>query len=136
MPEATASAYFDSSALVKLFAHEPESDALVDAAGAWPIRASSELALAEVLRAAGGHPPEVSELARGVLDDTALHPVDRSILELAARLLPRALRALDAIHLATALSLDPVPAAFVSYDARLNEAARAAGLRVASPGTA
>jgi uncharacterized protein len=44
------------------------------------------------------------------------------------------LRSLDALHLASALSLDPDLETFVSYDARLVTAAGAAGLAVAQPG--
>jgi predicted nucleic acid-binding protein len=45
---------------------------------------------------------------------------------------PEGLRALDAIHLATALSLTELDL-FISYDERLNEAAAVAGLNVESP---
>ncbi len=65
-----------------------------------------------------------------------LLPIDDEILHAARRLDPRTLRSLDAIHLATALSLrDDVDVLF-TYDARLTEAAAGAGLRVLSPGAA
>lgn len=44
-----------------------------------------------------------------------------------------ALRALDAIHVASAAALDPIEA-FVTYDERQAAAARLAGLRTTSPG--
>lgn len=47
---------------------------------------------------------------------------------------PPALKSLDAIHLATALSLDVGGVVFVGYDRRLQEAAAAAGLEIQSPG--
>jgi predicted nucleic acid-binding protein len=46
---------------------------------------------------------------------------------------PRALRTLDAIHLATALSLEPDLTGMVVYDTRLAAAARASGLTVWAP---
>jgi predicted nucleic acid-binding protein len=46
------------------------------------------------------------------------------------------LRALDAIHLATALTLQDDLAVLVAYDRELLAAARAEGLTVASPGMA
>ena len=46
---------------------------------------------------------------------------------------PPLLRTLDAIHLATALALVPDLDAFVTYDDRLAEAARALGLPVVRP---
>jgi uncharacterized protein len=45
------------------------------------------------------------------------------------------LRSLDAIHLASALSVREDLSTFVAYDHRLSEAASAAGLRVLAPGT-
>jgi predicted nucleic acid-binding protein len=57
------------------------------------------------------------------------------VLAAAAELEPTALRTLDAIHLATALSLGGAFDAFVAYDERLLEAAHAYGLGTASPGT-
>ena len=44
------------------------------------------------------------------------------------------MRTLDAIHLAAALVVDDPALEFVTYDARLADAARANGLRVVQPG--
>jgi predicted nucleic acid-binding protein len=46
---------------------------------------------------------------------------------------PRTLRSLDAVHLATAALAAPLEA-FVVYDDRLAEAARAVGITVVQPG--
>lgn len=46
---------------------------------------------------------------------------------------PPNLRTLDAIHLATALSLGDDLTLLISYDDRLTQAAAAAGIEVASP---
>ena len=55
------------------------------------------------------------------------------LLDEAARLGPETLRSLDAIHLASALSICSCLGAVVTYDTRLAEAARAADLTVLSP---
>lgn len=60
--------------------------------------------------------------------------VDDVVLVRAEQLDPLALRTLDAIHVATALSLEPLEG-LVTYDARLAQAADAAGLAVFAPGT-
>lgn len=46
---------------------------------------------------------------------------------------PDALRSLDAIHLAAALSIGPDLAVLITYDERLRDAALAQGMLVESP---
>jgi uncharacterized protein len=125
-------AYLDSSALIKLVGRESESDALREAVVKLASQASSELAVVEVRRRARELGQAADDRARDVLDRTLLRPIDRETLERAAELEPAGVRSLDAIHLATALSLDEVDA-FISYDRRLNAAAAAVGLNVESP---
>jgi len=60
--------------------------------------------------------------------------IDDVVVASAAALPQPLLRSLDAIHLATALRLEPELTAFVTYDKRLLECARAAGFPTASPG--
>lgn len=60
--------------------------------------------------------------------------VDVDIRREAQRLKPPHLRTLDAIHLATALSIGDPDLEFITYDDRQAEAARAAGLKVVQPG--
>ena len=60
-------------------------------------------------------------------------PIDHAIVEQAAILIPRDLRSLDALHLASALSLSNELTDFVAYDIRLCSAAMNAGLPVKSP---
>jgi predicted nucleic acid-binding protein len=67
------------------------------------------------------------------LDAVALLPLERVLLLAAGALEEPALRALDAIHVATAIALGPLDG-FVSYDDRQAAAARLAGLRTVSPG--
>jgi uncharacterized protein len=59
--------------------------------------------------------------------------LDTTVLEHAATLPPVELRSLDALHLATALSLADEIGVVLTYDDRLASAATAAGLTVRSP---
>ena len=130
--------YLDSSALLKLVLAEPERPALVRELSAWPDRVSSVLLAIEcrriVLRA--GNPPGVTTRLEEELGTVALVRIDETVQSLASRLGPRELRTLDAIHLATALSIGDFPAAFITYDDRLAAAARALKLSVLQPGRA
>lgn len=139
--ETVALFYLDASALVKLVRGEAESDAL----GAYLADAdlvSSELVLTEVPRAvrrAVALDPDLPldlllERTGEVLDALALAPAGRDRLAGAGALTEPALRALDAIHVATAADLHPIDA-FVTYDERQAAAARLAGLRTMAPGT-
>lgn len=130
----------DASALVKLVRDEPESEALrAYLAGADLV--SSELALTEVARAirraAADDPRLVLEVlmarAGEIVDAVALLPLDRALLGAAGAFAEPGLRALDAIHIASAVDLAPIDG-FVSYDERQGAAARLAGLRTISPG--
>ena len=127
--------YLDSSAILKVVVLEPESEALFKLLSDWPIRVSSELARTEVLRALRRASATVPQFRRGqrTLDRIGLIPVDSRILGDAALLKPVLLRSLDAIHLATALSLGGELAAVVTYDMRLSAAAASARLSVWSP---
>ena len=126
--------YLDTSALVKLVLPEPESAALFHFLEAHPERVSSALARAEVIRAVrrATRSPRALERADQVLDRVALVPVDDEVLTGAALLDPTTLRPLDAIHIATALSL-PLLDAFVTYDAQLVAAAVQLGCEIVSP---
>ncbi len=131
-----AALYLDSSALVKLVAPEVESRALFDFIRRYAERVSSALARVEVHRAvrrAGGAPAERRRADR-VLAHVSLVRIDDPIIALAARLRPTDLRSLDAIHLATALSVSDDLAGIVTYDRRLAHAAAAARLGVFQPG--
>lgn len=125
-----AGVFLDSSALVKLVQEEPETAALrAFLAGPRRPLLISELAFIEVTRAARrvGADPSAT-LAE--CDVVLLRSDD---LERAAVLEPATLRTLDAIHLATALSLADDVEVFVAYDDRLLDAAARHGLRTAAP---
>jgi uncharacterized protein len=126
--------YLDSSAIVKLVFEEPETSRLSAFLRGWPTRASSTVASVEVLRTTMLVGDDlVTRHARAILARVHLVRPDDGLLATAARVEPRRLRALDAIHLATALSLGHDLGGMVVYDRRLAEAARGAGLTVWSP---
>lgn len=129
------SAYVDSSALVKLVIDEPESRALRAFVGEQrrPLTTSA-LARTEVVRSAARSDPGTIPAARGLLSAINDIAVSRALLDAAADLAVRTgLHSLDAVHLATALSIRRHLDAFVTYDRRQAAAAEELGLSVASP---
>jgi len=128
--------YLDASAIVKLIVPEAETAALMTTLADWPDRVSSVVARVEVhraLRRAGASPAQRAR-AEAVLAGLVLIRVDEPILAGAAALRDPHLRALDAIHLATALSLGDDPETFIAYDAKLARAAAKQRLQVSHPG--
>lgn len=124
----------DTSALVKLVVAEAETTALQ----AWlaesdRVPVSSDLSRTELLRAVRRAVPDRMVRAREVLDGITLLEITTAVCEVAARLEPAVLRALDAVHLATALDLGDDLDAIVTYDDRLAAAARSNGLAVIAP---
>jgi uncharacterized protein len=130
--------YLDSSALVKLVLPEEESEALLESLSAWPVRVTSELARVEVVRAArrATAQPAAEKRAEEVMAGLYLLKIDSDILSGAARLEPRSVRSLDAIHLSSALSLGVDLGAIVIYDGNMAAAAARHGLEVLAPGSA
>jgi predicted nucleic acid-binding protein len=129
------SIYLDSAAVVKLVHAENETRPLRDWLNEridWPW-ASSVLLEVEAFRALARYAPEAASRLHPVLDLVNLVAVDADIRILAQTVRPTTVRSLGAIHLATALRVRP--AAFVTYDKRLADAAREAGLDVEMPGT-
>jgi predicted nucleic acid-binding protein len=121
---------------VKLLVREPESTALASFIPKRATLVSSALALVEVTRTVrvAGLEDDVEGGLGSLLGEVVLIDVDRSILSHAARLASTALRSLDAVHLATAVLVEPE--AVLAYDRGLGEAARSLGLRVEAPGAA
>ena len=89
---------------------------------------SSELAKIEVVRAARRLDEGVVPAARALVSQLDLIPLSGGLMEEAADAGEPPLRTLDAIHLASALSIRPDLTAFVAYDHRLIAAAEAAGI--------
>lgn len=127
-------AYLDLSAFVKLVVRETETAALRRFLKRWPRRASSALVRAEAVRAVRRAGAEAVARTLTLLRRMHLVALDDEMLERAGLLDPVTLRTLDAIHLATALSLQGDLGVVITYDERMAEGARALGLRVAVPG--
>lgn len=127
--------YLDSAAVVKLAHAEPESPALrhwLDdrAETGW---VSSVLTEIESFRALARYAPDAVSRLPAVLDQINLVDLDPRIRTLARTVRPVTVRSLDAIHLGTALHSRSGLTSFVTYDKRLLDAARAAGLPIRSP---
>jgi len=127
--------YLDSSAIVKLVASEQESVALHELLRSGGPAVACALAKVEIHRVVNRlePSPDLQQRVTDVLSRIALIKVDDAILAQAAQLEPAKLRSLDAIHLATALSVRQHLEAFVVYDRKLAEAAVQLGLAVAAP---
>jgi predicted nucleic acid-binding protein len=135
--------YLDASALVKLFIPEPESEALNQALVGAEDVILSDLALTEMASALGRRTREgrlavvesrrlyreAEKLAASCRRAELTPPIHRRAERLLLSSLDLPLRALDALHVATAL--DAEAATLVTYDPRLRDAAAPQGLFVA-----
>jgi predicted nucleic acid-binding protein len=125
-------AYVDASALTKLVLDEPDSTAM----RRWYIESDrvlcSRIGIVETRRAVGRTAHNAAHL-NVILGSVDVVEFDRDIAREAGALEPAALKTSDAIHLATAVAVGGQIAAFVTYDDRLADAARAAGLPVVRP---
>jgi uncharacterized protein len=129
-----ALAYVDSSALVKLIVSEAETSALRRALRGYERAVTSALTSAEVLRAARRVDEHLVPRVRAVLRRVNVLEISAEVLEAAARIEPKDLRTLDAIHVASAMLLTSALDAFITYDVRQANAAALAGLGVVTPG--
>jgi predicted nucleic acid-binding protein len=118
---------------VKLIVNERETRALRAFLRGHPLRLTSRVATVEVSRTVARHSEAAITQLPTAFKRVALIEMSAEVAAAAADLAPAALRTLDAIHLASAQSVGAELAAFVTYDARLAEAAGAVGLRVESP---
>jgi predicted nucleic acid-binding protein len=130
-----AIAYIDSSALLKLIVVEDETSALEADLASRDGLVTSSLAVVEchraVRRAANRR---IVQRTEQVFDAVYLLDLTPVILERASTIEPAMVRSLDAIHIATALSVDDHTLEVITYDDRMAEAARSGGLRVVQPG--
>lgn len=124
--------YVDASALVKVVLDEAESAAM----RLWYVESdevvTSVVGVIETRRAIGRSAFDAGHL-ESILRSVGAIRLDPMIARSASALAPPSLRTLDAIHLATAMALGGDLDAFVTYDDRLAEAARAIGLPVVRP---
>jgi predicted nucleic acid-binding protein len=125
--------YADSSALAKLLLDETESGVLasfLEADGRTPV--SSAVVRVELTRAVRLRNPAAAVELHALLAGLEIVPVSDRVLGVAAQLADAHLRSLDAIHLASAVSVGADE--MLVYDRSLAEAATAAGIRPVSPG--
>jgi predicted nucleic acid-binding protein len=124
--------YLDASAFVKLVVPEPETPSLGEALEGVARVIASEILEIEVMRASrrvGGD----TRAARAQLAAVRLMPLTDEIRKLAGELDPPSIRSLDAIHVASALSLRERLKGLFTYDERMASAAHDAGLDVYAP---
>jgi predicted nucleic acid-binding protein len=137
--DARAVVYADTSALVKLVVHEAESDALEAALDDAAELATSVVTTIELARAVARARAESSATVAdewavlAVISATAEIPLTDEVRAAAATVAPVELRTLDAIHLASALTLGEHLASVLTYDERLQHAATELGLAVLAP---
>ncbi len=125
--------YIDSSAIIKLVAREPESATLRRLLRRRRPLVASALARTEVNRAVLALGDPYQNRASDVLGRIDLVRINNQVLNDAGQMEPTTLRALDAIHLATAALFGPTLSGVATYDAPMAEAARSYGWRVSSP---
>ncbi len=118
---------------MKLPLQEPGHSALLAELAEWDGYVSSALLAVEAIRACTRREPELANDARSWLGGLSLLPLDDAVLDIAASLEPSGLRSLDALHLATALTVRDEIGVLVGYDQRLLDAAVEQGFRVARP---
>lgn len=125
--------YLDASALVKFVLSEPASESLRRFLAAQETPVTSRIATVEVPRAirrAVDMTPDHEMLLATLWEVTTVLEVDPQLAHAASSMDPPTLRSLDAIHLATAMSIGDELEAVITYDTRLADAARAQGLNV------
>ena len=126
-------AYVDSSAIIKLIIREAESEALAAAMRTYDAHLTSDAAMVEVPRAVRRARVDGGRITTRVLGRFASVTLDRQVIELAAELEPSSLRSLDAIHIASAMSVEITDLVFIAYDRRCLDGARRANLSTSSP---
>ena len=127
--------YLDSSAIVKLVVDETESDELtrmIESTDA--VLTTSFISEIECVRAVNRISADLRDVAMERLHGFVVLPLTDSIRSRTMSIMPGALRSLDAIQLSTAIEIQDSLEGFVSYDFKLNEAARSFGLSVLAPG--
>ncbi len=129
---ATELIYLDASAFVKLVVPEPETPSLSAALNGVVRVVASEILEVEVLRASRRAGADTHD-AQAQLAAVRLLPLTDEIRALAGELDPPSIRSLDAIHVASALSLRERLKGLFTYDERMSSAARDAGLNVYAP---
>lgn len=125
--------YLDSSAILKYVFAEPERPAMIKALTSQAI--SSELARLEVKRAVFRINPKDIELANEELSRINFVSISNQVLTVAESFTGSVtLATLDAIHVATAITLGHQIEGIITYDKQMISNAAVMGLKVLSPG--
>lgn len=144
-PPAPTSAilYVDTSALLKLLVREAESTSIERELLNWGKLATSVIAEVELPRAVARARTERADavidgsmVLQGVLASAAIVALSQGVIAAAREVKPVHVGALDAIHIASALSLGRQLAGVATYDKRMQEALMPLGIRVLAPTTA
>ena len=131
--------YFDTSALLKIYVQEPDSDSAVALAQESNPLVISRLSVLEMIRAIGvnldKHIRDVTRLIfESDVETMAVIRIDdpewRSAADIAFR---SGAKSLDSLHIAAALSLGDPHLTFVTFDKKQARAAVESGLRVIVP---
>ena len=128
--------YVDSSALLKRYVHEADSDVADRLLGADPVLVTSWVTVIELRRNLARlvdpeHLPEVRRQCTHDLDQLALVSVDQVVCESAAEIGEQfQVRTLDAVHLACARRLQVPGLSFLTFDLRQAQVARQLGFTV------
>ena len=131
--------YVDTSVVLRVLLHEPNP---VGIWGQWNKAYSSALWRIEALRAVDRlrltheiSDTEVAELVRDIQithETLAIHPITNQVLQRASETFPTVVGTLDAMHLATALSIREIESLdlLLTHDSQLSTAARSLGFEV------
>lgn len=126
--------YVDSSALAKLIRVEAESSSLQEYLNQQGDNlATSVLGRVELFRVAMRERSLPNSRIGDVLDSVVQMDITEAVVRSAESIPPAWLRALDAIHVASALQLGDECNGVITYDARMAGACRLAGLTVVAP---
>lgn len=132
--------YVDTSALLKLLVREAESEAIETELLRWSKLATSLITEIELPRAVARARQERSDavidgsvVLQGILASAAIVPLEAGIVAGARDVSPVHVGTLDAIHVASALSLGSKLAAVATYDHRMQEALARVEVEVLAP---
>jgi uncharacterized protein len=125
--------YLDTSVLGRILLDEPDTPAIRRELGHFERHVSSGLLSVELHRL--GLRVNMLAVVSELLSGNVLIPVDAEILAAAETITPSTVATLDAIHLATAVSLSKAGKldALMTYDKQLATGARGHGLEVLAP---
>jgi predicted nucleic acid-binding protein len=131
--------YVDTSVVLRVLLHEPNP---VGIWGQWNKAYSSALWRVEALRTVDRlrltheiSDTEVAELVRDIQithQTFSIHPITNQVLQRASETFPTVVGTLDAMHLATALSIREIESVdfLLTHDSQLSTAARSLGFEV------